>query len=154
MALGVDGVTRGEPGADAARIRTLLVDDSASWTRAMSSYLSTFADFGPVVSVGTAEAALTVIDEFKPTVVVSDIIFGTGPDGEQALDGLELCRRIKKQWPHIGLIVASGQPDVQLIRCLMNAGIDDYISKGFAATDGIVTSIRSAHMRGANRSRR
>jgi len=64
----------------------LVVDDEEPLTRNLASYLGLFPGEFEVATAASAEEALTVIDSFRPDVLLTDIRL-------PGLDGFELVRR-------------------------------------------------------------
>lgn len=107
---------------DSQRTVVLAVDDSAFFREMLSSYLAE-TGYEAILAVDGAEA-LRILDEAVPDVVLVDL---TMPD----IDGLELCRRIRKD------VLAKGVPILVLTSLdepgievqAIDAGADDFITK-------------------------
>ena len=108
----------------------LIIDDNAE----IRAYLiKLFADNYIVYSAENGEEGLKMTKKHMPDLVISDITM-------EAMDGLELCRRIKEDnaLSHIPVILltASKNPETHLQG--INEGADDYITKPF--DDDILTA--------------
>lgn len=68
------------------------------------------------------EEALDIIREHDVDLVLSDIRM----DG---MDGLQLAERLKKEFPHIRMILISGYEDFEYARRALRAGVKDYLLK-------------------------
>lgn len=66
--------------------------------------------------------ALTVLSEKRYAIVISDVKM-------DALDGLELQKIVRKEYPWIRLIIFSGYDDVQAVRHALKNGAIDYLQK-------------------------
>jgi DNA-binding NarL/FixJ family response regulator len=63
-----------------------------------------------VVDVGSVQAALAVMDDFDPHVVVSDLDLGPGPDGADLLFKVEQTR----PWTGMVVLTAHASPELAL----------------------------------------
>jgi DNA-binding NarL/FixJ family response regulator len=63
-----------------------------------------------VVDVGSVQAALAVMDDFDPHVVVSDLDLGPGPDGADLLYKVEQTR----PWTGMVVLTAHASPELAL----------------------------------------
>jgi excisionase family DNA binding protein len=72
----------------ASRRRILVVDDDATYLRALSRQFKRFAAQVEVELLGNGIDALVRVGSFKPHLIVLDVVM---PE----LDGLEVCRRLK-----------------------------------------------------------
>lgn len=89
--------------SDAGRKRVLLVDDNAVQLSALSRSLKRHADRLEVVTVNNGIDALVLVGSFHPHFIVIDIFM---PE----IDGLEVCRRLKKrnETRDVQVVVVSG----------------------------------------------
>ncbi len=68
------------------------------------------------------ELAYPLIQESKPDILITDIRM-------PFMDGLELSRRVKKEMPHIKIIVLSGYDEFEYAREGIRIGITEYLLK-------------------------
>lgn len=89
--------------AEAGRKRVLLVDDNAVQLSALSRSLKRHADRVEVVTVNNGIDALVLVGSFHPHFIVIDLYM---PE----IDGLEVCRRLKKrnETRDIQVVIVSG----------------------------------------------
>ncbi len=115
--------------------RILIVDDEVDLTDIISDYLK--KEGFTINVVHTGEAALKSFEDFKPQLVLLDIML---PD----YDGLELCRKFRagSNLPII-LFSAKGSDIDKIIG--LGLGADDYISKPFSPGE-LVARVK-AHIR-------
>ena len=72
--------------------------------------------------------ALPMVDEKEPNLVVLDLQL---PD----ITGEDVCKELKKEYPHIPVIMLTAKSgDIDKVRGL-NVGADDYITKPFIADE-------------------
>lgn len=116
-------------------ITVLVVDDVPSELELIGGYLR---DGGyTVVSATDAKQALELASEKKPDVVVTDLVM-------PGMNGLELCRRLKKNPETEKLpVVACTSKNQELDRLWgMKQGIDVYVTKPFTREE-LVRAVRS-----------
>jgi CheY-like chemotaxis protein len=102
---------------DAGRKRVLLVDDNSVQLSALSRSLKRHGDRLEVVAANNGIDALVLVGSFHPHFVVLDIFM---PE----VDGLEVCRRLKKRQEtrDIQVVVVSGGLTPALERKAIEAG--------------------------------
>ncbi len=107
-----------------AGLRVLLVDDSAVVRRIMLDVLRSEPGIAHVGSASSGRAALGMIDELKPHVVVLDVEM-PGIDGRQTL--AELHRR----WPQLPVVMFSSVSDKSAAATFdaMAQGAKDFVTK-------------------------
>jgi len=105
-----------------AQVQTVLVvEDESSIASFVALYLKN-AGY-KVRSVGTGEAALEQVGAERPDLIVLDLML---PD----IDGIEVCRRIRKSSEVPILMLTARDEDVDKIIGL-EVGADDYLTKPF-----------------------
>ena len=106
----------------ATQVQTVLVvEDESSIASFVGLYLKN-AGYR-VRTVGTGEAALEQVDAERPDLIVLDLML---PD----LDGIEVCRRIRRSSEIPILMLTARDEDVDKIIGL-EVGADDYLTKPF-----------------------
>jgi DNA-binding response OmpR family regulator len=113
--------------------RVLLVDDDHE-IRQFLAILLELEGFDPL-PVTRAEEALAVAERTELSAVLLDIAM---PD----LDGLELCRRLRKKGLRAPILVISARPGSELARKAAEAGADDFIRKPFENAE-LIQKVRS-----------
>src|SRR5512140_1447450 len=108
------------------KTRVLIVEDDASMTRYLSTYLARH-NFD-VQSVDSGEEAIHTFRVHDPELVLMDVALG-------GMSGLETLERIKEIKPEVSVIMISGQNDPELIFRTSKLGADDYIGKPFEPKD-------------------
>ncbi|MDL1956645.1 MAG: sigma-54 dependent transcriptional regulator [Candidatus Desulfofervidus auxilii] len=98
----------------------LVVDDEKSICEALTGILS---DEGyEVITAFNAAEAFKKVEEEIPDIVLLDIWL---PD----IDGLEVLRRLKKDYPYLPVIMISGHGNVEIAVKAMKLGAYDFIEK-------------------------
>ena len=119
----------------------LVVDDEPNIVQLARMYLE--RDGFRVESVGDGRAALEAVEQFKPALMVLDIML---PE----LDGLEVCRHLRAQnHPMPILMVTARDDDIDKIIGL-ELGADDYLTKPFNPRE-MVARVKAILRRGAPR---
>lgn len=118
------------------KIRVLIVDDIAETRDKIRRML----EFDPQIEVaGMAQSgkeAISLSAQIKPDVVVMDINL---PD----IDGITTTEMIRKNAPHIQVVILSVQSDPSYMRRAMLAGARDFLSKP-PMIDELTSAIRRA----------
>lgn len=115
------------------RKRVVIVEDEAAVARMVSSALQ--RDGYTTQVAGTSEAALEVIGEFEPDLVVLDLML---PDA----DGFDLCRRLRRDHTFPIIILTARTDEVDRVAGL-EIGADDYVVKPFSVRE-LVARVRAA----------
>lgn len=82
------------------------------------------------------EIALSMIQEIKPDILITDIKM-------PFMDGLELSATIRKTQPWIKIIILSGHDEFDYAKKAISIGIEDYLLKPFTSKE-IVASLNKA----------
>lgn len=116
----------------------LVVDDEPAMTTALGAALA--ARGYRVLSAATGAAALTLLARDHPSVVVLDL-------GLPDVDGISLCRRIRKSSEVPILVLSADGADDRKARAL-DEGADDYVTKPFSMPE-LMARVRVAIRHGA-----
>jgi len=116
-------------------IRLVLVDDHDVVRTSLKTYLESHKGFRVVGEAKNGEAALQVILDNQPDVVVMDI---TMP----GMSGLEATRRIKVSSPNCKVLALTVHNDKQYFFEMLSAGALGYITKQ-AAAEELITAIQA-----------
>lgn len=94
-----------------------------------------------VVDVGSVQAALAVMDDFDPHVVVSDLDLGPGPDGADLLYKVEQTR----PWTGMVVLTAHASPELALHGASRIPESATYLVKSqISSTDYLRTAIEES----------
>jgi len=104
--------------------RVVLVDDYPQVLDALARLLRPYCDV--VASVSNGREAVEAVSRLRPDVLVADLMM---PE----MDGLEVCRRVKRLLPDTDVIIisASGDPAVQA--AALRDGASAFIPKHLVA---------------------
>lgn len=116
-------------------IRLMLVDDHDVVRTGLKSYLETQPGLRVIAEANSGEAALLLVPETCPDVIVMDI---TMPD----MDGLEATRRLMETYPKIKILALTVHEDKQYLFEMLAAGASGYVTKR-AAAEELVEAVRT-----------
>ena len=104
-------------------IRLLIVDDHPIFRAGAAASLNAEGDFDIVGEASSASKALKLVREQQPDVVLTDIRL----KGE--VNGIELARRVRTEYPHVRLVVLTNYSNDPYIKAMMEVGVEGYILK-------------------------
>ncbi|HEU5266687.1 MAG TPA: response regulator transcription factor [Jatrophihabitans sp.] len=118
----------------------LVVDDDATVASVVLNYLERGGH--RTARVGDGRAALDAIKTQAPDLIVLDLML-------PGMDGLQVCRRVREQWPHLPVIMltALAEPDDRIAG--LEVGADDYVTKPFSPRE-LALRVDSVLRRAAN----
>lgn len=87
---------------------------------------------------GDGEIALSMIQDIKPDILITDIKM-------PFMDGLELSRLVKKIQPWIKIIILSGHDEFEYAKKAISIGVEEYILKPFSSEDLLASLTKVAH---------
>lgn len=109
------------------KLRVVLADDHPFVLLGMKALFD--ADDGLDV-VGEATNASTLLVQLAKTpcdVLVTD--FAMPEPGLSANDGLRLIRKVRQDWPDVGIVVLTSVSNVAILRSILNAGAMSLVNK-------------------------
>ena len=130
---GVEGV---QPEEEGEMIRLLLVDDEASVRRGLRMQLSLEQDVAVVGEAGDGEAALALVKELRPDVVVMDV-------NMRGMDGITATETLCQELPGTRVVILTLHDDTATRNRAEAAGARAFIGK-HESCERLVSAIRSA----------
>ena len=115
-------------------IKILLVDDVESVRIGLSTILNLIDDFNIVGEAKDGLEAIEQATQLKPDVILMDLMM-------PRLDGFEATRRIKREYPEIGIILFSIHDDVMTRERACAVGADAFVEKE-AETQVLIAAIQ------------
>lgn len=103
-------------------INVLIVDDHPLFRQGVRWALSNERDIKIMNEASSAEEAIDMIGEREPDVVLTDMHL-------PKMDGLELTRRIRRQYPNLGIVMLSMYESDEYAFNALSAGAAAYYSK-------------------------
>lgn len=119
-------------------MKILVIDDDRTVCTSLSLLLRKRGNFN-VETIHHPSVALETIDRFEPQLILLDMNFTIDTTGKQ---GLHLLGLIRKQTPHISVILMTGWATVQLAVQGMKIGARDFIAKPWD-NKSLIDSIKS-----------
>jgi NarL family two-component system response regulator LiaR len=117
-------------------ISVALVDDHRVVTRSLKAYLESFADMKVVGIAASGEELLERLDEWKPQVILQDLLMPGG------MDGIETTGRILKRAPSVKVIALTASMDEARMMGVLRAGAVGYIRKD-AEPETLLAAVRA-----------
>ena len=117
-------------------IKVLLVDDHEMVRIGLAAVLDTEEGIEVVGEAGGGEEGLRLASEYKPDVVLMDLVM----DG---MDGIETTKQMMKQFPDCKVIVLTSYLDDEKMNPVIEAGAFSYLLKTSRASE-VADAIRAA----------
>jgi len=108
--------TNGDP------IKVLIADDHVLYRAGVKTALSTKKDVKIIAEADNGMHLLNMLKSIHPDVILLDIQM-------PVIDGIGALPEIKKNWPHIKVIMLTMMDDHSMITKLMELGANSYLSK-------------------------
>jgi NarL family two-component system response regulator LiaR len=113
-----------------------LVDDHRVVARSLKAYLESFPDLKVVGIAASGEELLRQIQEWKPQVVLQDLLMPGG------IDGIETIRRISECAPSVKVVALTASTDEARMMGALRAGAAGYVRKD-AEPEVLLAAVRA-----------
>jgi NarL family two-component system response regulator LiaR len=113
-----------------------LVDDHRVVARSLKAYLESFPDLIVVGIATSGEELLRQIQEWKPQVVLQDLLMPGG------IDGIETIRRISECAPSVKVVALTASTDEARMMGSLRAGAAGYVRKD-AEPEVLLAAVRA-----------
>lgn len=117
-------------------ISIVLVDDHQLVTHSLKAYLESFPDLKVVGIAATGEELLAHLDEWRPQVVLQDLLMPGG------IDGIETTRRTLQRNPAVRVIALTASTDEARMMGALRAGAVGYVRKD-ADPETLLAAVRA-----------
>lgn len=117
------------------KIKLLLVDDEEDFVKTLSERIQ-MRNLSPQVAFN-GEEAMQIVEDEVPDVMVLDLKM-------PGIDGMEVLRRIRKQYPEVRVIILTGHGSDKDEREAENLGAYGYLNKP-VNLDVLIGTIRKAY---------
>ena len=118
-----------------AIIKIILVDDHPMMRDGLRYAIQTQPDMKVVAEAGNGVAALDVVGQHKPDLILMDISM-------PGANGIDVSLQIRSLYPQIKIIILSGLADEGYVSQTIKAGLNGYMLKANAATE-LISAIRA-----------
>jgi len=118
----------------------LIVDDDAAFRESLRRPLQSDYDLSFAAS---REEALSALGASPPDAVLLDLYLNKTGDR----DGLDVLRTIRRQLPHVPVVMVTGQADVEVAVACMSAGASSFLQKRPGMLSEIRLRLREAMQR-------
>jgi len=118
------------------RITVALVDDHRVVLRTLKTYLESFPDIEVVGTAVSGEELLEHADEWKPQIVLQDLLLPGG------MDGIEATRRVIERRPEVKVIALTASMDEARMVGVLRAGAVGYVRKD-AEPETLLAAVRT-----------
>lgn len=106
--------------------KILLVEDEVSIRKFIKINLE--REGFEVFEAGSGEEGLEIAEREKPAIVLLDIML-------PGMDGFEVCDKLRKSYPHLGIIMLTAKAEDYDKIMGLQSGTDDYLTKPFNPTE-------------------
>lgn len=106
----------------------ILIVDDAAFMRAVLKKIVTQAGHQVIAEAGSGDEALDRYQQFKPDLVLLDIVM---PPGPRTKDGIEALKQIMTQDPAAKVVMCSSMGQQAMIAEALNSGAKDFVMKPF-----------------------
>ncbi len=113
-----------------------LADDHRVVTRSLKAYLESFPDLKVIGIAASGEELLERLQEWKPQVVLQDLLMPGG------IDGIETIRRIRDRAPAVKVIALTASIDEARMMGALRAGAVGYVRKD-AEPEVLLAAVRA-----------
>ena len=117
-------------------MRIVLVDDHRVVARSLKAYLESFDGLQVVGTASSGEGLLARLDEWRPEILVQDLLLPGG------MDGVETTRRVLRKAPGTKVIVLTASTDEARMMGALRAGAVGYVRKD-AEPETLLAAVRA-----------
>jgi two-component system response regulator DevR len=110
------------------KIRLMIVDDHEVVRLGMRAAFELEADIAVVGEASNGAEALAKVTVFAPNILLMDVRM-------EKMGGIEACREIKSNHPHIAVIMITSFPDEEAVTASLLAGASGYLVKNVSRTE-------------------
>ncbi len=107
-------------------IRVMIVDDHAMVRKGLATFLNISPNLELVAEASNGQAALKLCEEYRPDVVLMDMIM-------PGMDGIETTRAIREAFPDTKVIVLTSFTEDNMVQKALQAGALSYLLKDVGA---------------------
>lgn len=121
--------------------RVMIVDDETLIRQGIKHYFNWEEEgFLIVGEASNGQEALELLEEVQPHILITDIVM-------PIMDGEELTKIVKANYPHIEVIVLSSFGEFEYVRSSFQSGVVDYILKPKLDSENLLAVLKTAVQR-------
>lgn len=109
-------------------IQIVLIEDHDLTRAGLRMALSQYANIKLLGEAATGETGLKLIEQLRPDLAVVDV-------GLPGMDGVEVTRRLKADYPNILVLILTMRDDSQTVLAAFASGADSYCMKDIASKE-------------------
>ncbi|MGI9665850.1 MAG: response regulator [Acidimicrobiia bacterium] len=117
-------------------LSVVVVDDHDLLREGVTASLGGFDDISVIGEASSGEAALAVVEDLQPDVVIMDLVM-------PGLSGVDAIRRLRASNEELGIVALSSFTEAGRVREVVEAGANGYLSKSVDA-ESLARAVRSA----------
>jgi two-component system, NarL family, response regulator LiaR len=117
-------------------LRIAISDDHRVVGRSLQAYLESFPEFSVVGIAASGEQLLSELEEWKPDIVLQDLLLPGG------IDGVETTRRVLQRSPQTRVIAVTASVDEARLMAVLRCGAAGYVRKD-ADPETLVAALRA-----------
>ena len=117
-------------------VKIALVDDHRVVAQSLKAYLESFPDLRVVGIANSGEDLLAYLDDWKPDVVLQDLLLPGG------MDGIETTRRVRERATDVRIIALTASTDEARMMGVLRAGANGYVRKE-AEPETLLAAVRA-----------
>lgn len=115
--------------------RVLIIDDHPMVREGTRALLERSATIKVVGALGEGLAALWLVHELQPDVVLLDVRL---PD----ISGIEVARQLRAEFPAVKVLVVTGYDEIGYARALLQLGVRGYLAKSASGAE-LIAAVRA-----------
>jgi two-component system, NarL family, response regulator DegU len=120
-----------------AKINVCIADDHRLVRQGIATLLSNFDRIGEIYEAEHGKAALEVVREMRPHVVLLDLQM-------PGMSGLDVCKIIVRDHPDIRVLILSMNDEPEMVELLIRYGAHGFLSKG-ADGEEVMRAVYDVH---------
>jgi DNA-binding NarL/FixJ family response regulator len=124
----------------ASKISIILVDDHKLFRNGVKFILSELDDVEVIADVSNGKEFVTLLDQYKPDIVLMDI-------NMPEMNGIEASKKAMEKYPDIKILVLSMFGEEEYYNTMIEIGVKGFILKDVENTE-LVDAIRKIHAGG------
>lgn len=122
------------------KIRVAIADDHPMVVDGLKNYFSSGSNIEVVVAINKVVEVPSIILKYNPDILLMDYHFNN-----EALTGIDMCFKIKKEFPLTKVIIISSFSDVSLIKRFIEVGASGYLLKT-ATREEFIEAIQNVYL--------